>query len=103
MNYFNQLFNHYSNRTYSKRKILIPVFVFGLFLVVFQIWILNRLANLGQQSIEIERLKANLILENQLLENKIDHYSSLQKIKPLAGNLGFTTNYKLESIQAFGN
>lgn len=89
-----------STQIISRKKILIPVGVFLIFVIVLQIWVMNRLSNLGAMSIEIDQSKATLALENQILENQIADKSALQKLKPLADNLGFTNQFKIESIES---
>ena len=83
------------------RKRIIALGVFGLILmVVLQIWTMNRLAVLGEKITQIEKSKAALVMENQMLENQVASKASLQYIKKVADNLGFNseTNSRLKTV-----
>ncbi|MDO8638899.1 MAG: hypothetical protein Q7R43_04955 [Candidatus Daviesbacteria bacterium] len=71
---------------------LIKIFL-GILVVVFvlEIWVANRLATNGKQIQDIKQAQANLILENQILENSIAQNMSLSIIEQRAGKLGFSS------------
>ncbi len=60
-------------------------------LVVMQIWANNTLVVYGEKFEEISYLNQNLIMENQVLENKIATLSSLNNIATKSGELGLST------------
>lgn len=84
----------------SRRRV-VGLGVFGLvIMVVLQIWAMNRLAVLGEKITQIEENKATLVMENQLLENRVASKASLQYIQKVADNLGFNsgTNSRLKTV-----
>lgn len=93
---------HSMNYRFSRRKILILSFlILGLGLLL-QIWVMNRLATLGEEITKIEVAKQALKMENLILENQVAKTGALLNIKPLVSNLGFTSSAKVEYIQPSG-
>lgn len=89
----------------SKRKIarLIRVGVVTLLIIFFlEIWMVTRLSTYGNKIQEMKDNKANLLLENQILENAISEKSSLALIEKKALLLGFEPIKKIESIKPSG-
>lgn len=94
-----RILNH-NSLVFSRRRV-VALGIFGLvMMVVLQIWAMNRLAVLGDKITQIERTKASLVRENQLLENTVASRASLQYIQKLADNLGFNsgTNARLKTV-----
>lgn len=79
--------NHFNLLT--RRKIFFCLCLVVFLAIILQVWVMNRLATLGEEIYKIEMTKSSLVLENQILENKLAERSSLQEIKKYANNLGF--------------
>ncbi len=92
---------------YLKTKALGLFLVVVLFLIVLEVWAVNRLATFGLQISKLERTKSDLRLENQVLRNKIAKKASLSQIEILSKNLGFvgikTLQYVSDSGLALGH
>ena len=83
----------------GRRKLIITLCVVLSLGVLLQIWVMNRMATFGEQLTRIERTKAQLMLENQILENQIAKMSALSTIKVYAANLGFKPISALISVR----
>lgn len=72
------------------------------FLVVFflEIWMVNRLSTYGYKISELQKTKAALNLENQILENLIAEQVSLSSMESRANELGFALIKNLEYIKS---
>lgn len=84
------------------KKIIFGVFLIFIALVVLEIWAVNRLATFGEKINQIERLKAQIHLENQILENQIAQGSSIKNLKDLTMDAGFQKISTLYYIQPSG-
>lgn len=75
---------------------LIKIFL-GLLIIIFvlEIWIANRLSTYGKQIQDIKIMQADLILENQILENSIAQNMAFSKIEQRAKSLGFSSTVAL--------
>lgn len=82
----------------SKNFIKIAAILFFLILIL-EIWLVNRLSTSGDKLNEIKAAKANLELQNQLLENKIAEEIALVKIEQKSALFGFTNIKNLEYIK----
>lgn len=71
-----------------------------LVLLILEIWIMNRASIYGNKLGELQLIKANLTIENQLLENQITQNSSLKTIEEKAQSLGFTNIKSLDYIRS---
>lgn len=67
--------------------------------VVAQIWVVNNLSVYGDKLAELERKKAKLELENQLLKNEIATYGAISKVEEQAKSVGFEAIKQVEYIQ----
>ena len=83
---------------FSRRKVTLSLLVLLPLGVILQIWVSNRLTTFGQEINQIERLRSQLVLENQLLENEIAERSSLKLMKVYATNLGFVSARNIEYL-----
>jgi len=83
----------------NRRKMLIALSIILPLLIILQIWVTNRLSTSGERISYIERLKSELMLENQLLENQIAIQSSLMMVRKYAGNLGFIPSREVEYLK----
>lgn len=61
----------------------------GLVTIVFRIFTIDRIIVIEQELYEFEKKKNRLQLENQILENQIEYYSSLYYIQQKAIDLGY--------------
>lgn len=82
-----------------RKKIITLVAVLVVAVVFLEIWAVNRLATYGEQINKLEKAKAALLLENQVLENEIAQKSSLSEMAVLSEYLGFTKVSKMEYVQ----
>lgn len=72
-----------------------------LFLVlVLEIWMMNRLSTFGDKINQLKVNKASLILENQVLENRIARKVSLLNIESKASQQGLQSVKNIEYIKA---
>ncbi len=72
-----------------RKRIIIFIILLLIPLIILEIWAANRLSNYGSKISKIEESKAQLVLENEILENEIAQKSSLKEIENQAQNLGF--------------
>lgn len=73
---------------FKSKKFLVPAFlIFGL-LILVEIWVNNTAISYGEKFDNISNLQAVLQMENQLLENEIAKYSSLNEISESATAIG---------------
>lgn len=72
--------------------IVIPV-------IVLEIWSLNRLSTYGEQISSLEKTKASLKLDNQILENEIAQKSSLRIMENISKSYGFKNISKVEYVK----
>lgn len=72
-----------------------------IFLVVFflEIWMVTRLSTYGHKIQELKVAKANLELENQIIENQIAEKSSLISLEEKAEAYGFSNIKNLEYVK----
>lgn len=80
-----------------QKKVFRLIKIFFCFLIVvfvLEIWVSNRLSTNGRQIQDIKKIQADLILENQILENSIAQNMSLGIIEQRAKSLGFFPNDK---------
>lgn len=87
-------------RARSLFKIIIPVLIFVFLL---EIWMVNRLATYGNKIQEIKQAKAQLELENQVLENLVAENSSLISLEEKAAHWGFDSAKNWEYIKSSQN
>ena len=73
--------------TITKKPIILSVFVLVV-LALLQIWANNILVSYGEKFDGIGRLEQSLQLENQILENKVAKFSSLDSIATASSALG---------------
>jgi len=73
--------------TITKKPIILSVFVLVV-LALLQIWANNILVSYGEKFDGIGRLGQSLQLENQILENKVAKFSSLDSIATASSALG---------------
>ncbi len=66
------------------------IFIFVLLLIVFQIFVSNRLADYGQKISKLTQQTNDLTLENQRIKKKIASSSALTNLNQKAKELGFT-------------
>lgn len=85
-----------------KYQIILLLSLMVLFATVLTIWSVNRLATVGEQITQLEKTKATLELENQLLEKKIAEKKSLTQIEQSSKQLGFGKIQKLEYVSDSG-
>lgn len=85
-------------KKYPKKLIGLCSFLL-LSLFVAQIWANNTLANFGQKFETIQQKDQVLSLENQVLENKIDQLSSINKIASDSATLGLMTPKSIQYVQ----
>lgn len=71
------------------RRMLLLLFLVVLVFIILEIWSVNRLSSFGSELSRIEQAKANLTLQNDLLEAQIAESSSLNQASKMAGALGF--------------
>jgi len=86
----------------AKEKLTKLIKIAGaVFLLIFllEIWIGNQLSVYGNKIAELKQAKANLTLENQILENTIAQNSSLSYIEKKAQEFGFENIKNLEYIK----
>lgn len=83
----------------NSRRVLIFLAISLFVLVIFEIWVLNRLSTFGEQIVKIEISSRELIKENQFLENQIAELASLKVIEIKARLLRFTKSKKYEYIR----
>lgn len=74
----------------TKRKLFLGLSSVFLIGIVLEIWTANRLSSYGEQISRLEAAKADLQIENQNLQNKIDQQSSLAQIEQYSKQFGFT-------------
>jgi cell division protein FtsL len=84
---------------YSKRRIIVLLALVLFPLVIMVIWSLNRLSTFGDQISSLQQTKESLLLENQVLENKISELSSIKKIEEVAKSYGFEKISKIEYLE----
>lgn len=78
-------------------KILGVIFVL---IFIFEIWIANRHSVYGEKIAELKQAKANLELENQLLENAVFSNASLAQLEKKATQmLKFETIKNIEYVK----
>lgn len=83
---------------YFNRKAFGILLIVFLLVVIFEIWMVNRLSLYGEQISRIEKTSSELQMENQILKNTIDEYSSLFEIGKRAKLLGFEAVKNIENI-----
>ncbi|MBI2040279.1 hypothetical protein HYT18_04335 [Candidatus Microgenomates bacterium] len=82
-------------KKFPKKYFLLAV-VSLFILTMVEIWVANTVAGFGENFAEISSLKQSLSLENQILENEIAKYASLNSVASQSAKLGFS---KITSIQ----
>lgn len=80
--------------------VIVILAAFTFFLVVIEIWAVNRLATVGEKINQLEASKANLKTENEALENEISKMVSLGKISKDAKEYGFEPLSNIEFLNA---
>ena len=83
----------------NSRRILIFLAISLFVLVIFEIWVLNRLSTFGEQIVKIEISSGELKKENQLLENQVAEMTSLLVIEAKARMLGLSKSKRYEYIK----
>lgn len=84
------------------RDLKIPVLIIWILSTVFYgltIWLNNTYSGYGERLAEIEDKTNWLVLENQLLENKIASRSALRHISVKAKEMGFKAPEKMQYIK----
>ncbi|RJP47116.1 MAG: hypothetical protein C4584_00745 [Armatimonadetes bacterium] len=87
------------NPHYKLSRIIRFGLVALVFVVVLEVWMVNRLATYGENIQELKKAQSMIILENQTLENSIAEESTLALIEEKAGYLGLDKIKHLDSIQ----
>lgn len=82
---------------FSKKYILVIIFLFGLTLV--EIWTNNTVVIYGEKFGKLSELAKQLDLENQILENQIAKHTSLNSIASKSAQLGFTPPESIQYIR----
>jgi hypothetical protein len=85
--------------SFSKRRIILLLLLVLIPLIIMVIWSLNRLSTFGDQISSLQQTKESLLLENQVLENKISELSSLKKIEQVSKSYGFEKISKIEYLK----
>lgn len=81
------------------KKIVISV-IFGLLaLTLIEIWVTNTAVAFGEKFEKLTEAEKNLMIENQILENQIAEYSSLNNIASKSAQLGFFYNTNIQYIR----
>lgn len=79
---------------------LVFLIVFGLLaLILIEIWVTNTSVSYGGRFEKLTEAESNLNLENQILENQIARYSSLNNIASESAQLGFSYNSNIQYIR----
>ncbi len=84
---------------WGSKKIIIFISFFLLVLVVIEIWVSHTTVSLGEQMNDIENLRQNLNLENQLLENEIASAAAITRIASQSADIGFTAPKIIQYIR----
>lgn len=82
------------NKFPKKYIVLIVLILFVL--TVIEIWASNTVVTYGEKFEKLSALEKALNLENQILQNEIARYTSLNSIASKSAELGFS---RIESIQ----
>lgn len=82
------------NKFPKKYIVLIVLTLFVL--TVIEIWASNTVVTYGEKFEKLSALEKALNLENQILQNEIAKYTSLNSVASKSAELGFS---KIESIQ----
>lgn len=69
------------------RKLLIFLVALVVLAIILEIWVVNRLSTYGEKMTHIENASRILKMENEILRNKIDSFSSLDYIQKKAESL----------------
>ncbi len=88
--------------SWTRKKILIFLGILIVMVVVLEIWSINRLATYGEQINKLDRIKASLKVENQVLANQIAQKSSLSSIEKYTIYLGFEKAKNIEVVKDSG-
>lgn len=80
------------------RKILIISFFIFFLVVIFEIWVVNRLSSYGERINFIEKTAAELQMQNQILKNQIDKHSAIATAKQNALKMGFDKAQNIEYL-----
>ncbi len=85
-------------KKFSKKYIVLIVGVLFV-LALTQIWVSNIVIIYGEKFEKLVLLQKSLLMENQILENKIAKDSSLSSISSKSGELGFSNQQSIEYIR----
>ncbi len=83
---------------YSKKYLIMSITGL-LVLVIIEIWVSNSTVTFGEKFESMQGFKKNLVIENQVLENKIAKSASLTKIASDSASLGFSTPESIKYIR----
>lgn len=83
----------------NRNKIIRILFLLLVIVLIVEVWTVNRLSTLGGKIRELKIAKANLEIENQLLESKILEHSSLYFIEEQSYKLGFSNIKDVEYLK----
>ncbi len=86
-------------RNSSPRKYLVLIVAILFVLALTQIWVSNAVIMYGAKFDQLESLQANLLTQNQILENEIARQASLSNISSKSAELGFSSNLSIEYIR----
>lgn len=90
------------HNSWTRKKIIVFLLLIITVVVVLEIWAVNRLANFGTEINKLDRIKAELKIENQVLKNQISTNSSLSDAQKYATVLGFEKTKKIEHLEDQG-
>lgn len=71
-------------------KYLTFLIIFVSFLVILKIWVNNIISSYGEKLERTSNLQESFVLENEILENEIARFSSLQVVLKESQMLGFS-------------
>lgn len=83
----------------NRKKIFRILSLLLVIVLIVEVWTVNRLSTLGGKIRELKIAKANLEIENQLLESKILEQSSLYFIEEQSYKLGFSNIKDVEYLR----
>lgn len=88
------------SQSWFRKRIIITLSIFMLSLIILEIWVVNRLSTYGEQINKVEQTKADLFLENQILESQLFRLVSLRVIEGESAKLGFEKAAHIEFIKS---
>lgn len=87
-----------SKKRFSK-KYLGPVVVCLFVLMLVEIWVSNNVVTYGEKFEKLSTIRKTLSLENQILENELAMFQSLNNIASKSGELGFSEPQSIQYIR----